>query len=345
MRMTSMQDLARVAGTIPTSGLIKSNSTDFLVDEIMPVQPGGDGEHLWLHIRKTGNNTDWVARQLARWANVKPMDVGYAGLKDRHGVTSQWYSIYLPGKSDPEITALSIEGVELLQHKRHHRKLKRGTLAGNRFDIVVRELKGDTAQLPTRLEHVKQHGVPNYFGEQRFGHDMSNLAAAERLFNGERFKQHERSLYLSAARSWIFNQVLHQRVRDNIWNTYLPGDVFMLDGRSACFADDGSDDIVTRLQTLAIHCTGPMWGQGVSMAQQDCLVLENAIAQQFPIFCKGLENVGMEQERRSLRLRVSDMQWRIEADVLHLSFALTSGSYATMVLRELIKEKENANER
>ena len=104
--MTSFQELACVAGDIPTSGIIKSDTSDFLVDEIMPVQPSGEGEHLWLHIRKTGNNTEWVARQLAVWANVKPMDVGYAGLKDRHGVTSQWYSIQLPGKADPDMAAL-----------------------------------------------------------------------------------------------------------------------------------------------------------------------------------------------------------------------------------------------
>ena len=329
-------NLARVASTVSASGVIKADTADFLVDEIMPVQPSGEGEHLWLHIRKTGNNTDWVAKQLARWAEVKPMDVGYAGLKDRHGITSQWYSIYLPGKPDPDLAALKVEGVELLQHKRHHRKLKRGTLAGNRFEIVVRELKGDIDDLPARLDNVKHHGVPNYFGEQRFGHDMSNLAAAERLFNGERFKHHERSLYLSAARSWIYNQVLNSRVRDQNWNARIAGDVFMLDGRSACFADDNSEEITSRLQQQLIHPTGPLWGLGSSMAQQDCLQLETRIAQQFPVFCNGLEKVGMDQERRALRLRVSDMQWRIEADVLHLSFALPAGSYATVVLREII---------
>jgi tRNA pseudouridine13 synthase len=334
--VTSFQELACAAGDIPTSGSIKSDTGDFLVDEIMPVQPAGEGEHLWMHIRKTSNNTDWVARQLALWAQVKPMDVGYAGLKDRHGVTSQWYSIHLPGKPDPDVAALQIEGVELLQHRRHNRKLKRGTLAGNRFDITVRELKGDISGLQARLQTVQQQGVPNYFGEQRFGHSLSNLAAAERMFNGERVRQHERGLFLSAARSWIFNQVLSQRVRAQNWNTHLPGDVFMLDGRSACFADDNSAEIESRLKSLDIHPTGPLWGRGTSMAQADCLQLENAIAQQFPVFCSGLEKAGMDQERRALRLRVKDLQWRIDNDVLQLSFALPAGSYATMVLREII---------
>ena len=334
--MTSVKELACVAGVIPTSGIIKSDTADFLVDEIMPVQPSGEGEHLWLHIRKTGNNTDWVARQLAVWANVKPMDVGYAGLKDRHGVTSQWYSIQLPGKADPNMAALKIEGVEVLQHKRHNRKLKRGTLAGNRFDMTVRELKGDTSELQARLVAVQQQGVPNYFGEQRFGHSMSNLPAAERMFNGERVKQHERSLYLSAARSWIFNQVLNQRVRANNWNTHVPGDVFMLDGRSACFPDDKSAEIESRLAALEIHPTGPLWGGGISMAQGDCLLLENNVARQFSSFCSGLEKVGMDQERRALRLRVKELQWQIASDVLHISFALPAGSYATMVLREIV---------
>jgi tRNA pseudouridine13 synthase len=332
-KVTSVKELACVAGDIPTSGIIKSDTSDFLVDEIMPVQPSGEGEHLWLHVRKTGNNTDWVARQLAAWANVKPMDVGYAGLKDRHGVTSQWYSIQLPGKADPDMAALNIEGVEVLQHKRHNRKLKRGTLAGNRFDMTVRELKGDTSELQARLVVVQQQGVPNYFGEQRFGHSMSNLPAAERMFNGERVKQHERSLYLSAARSWIFNQVLNQRVRAHNWNTHVPGDVFMLDGRSACFADDNSAEIDARLAALAIHPTGPLWGGGISMAQSDCLLLENNVAQQFPAFCSGLEKFGMDQERRSLRLRVNDLKWRIEDNVLHLSFSLPAGSYCVKLFQ------------
>ena len=329
-------NLARVASTVSASGVIKADTADFLVDEIMPVQPSGEGEHLWLHIRKTGNNTDWVAKQLARWAEVKPMDVGYAGLKDRHGITSQWYSIYLPGKIDPDFSTLQIDGVEVLQYQRHTRKLKRGTLAGNCFDIVVRDLKGDNSELEAHLQTVQQQGVPNYFGEQRFGHGMANLSAAENMFNGEHVKQHERGLYLSAARSWIFNQILSLRVADGSWNTYRSGDVFQLDGRSACFADDNSDDIDTRLQQLAIHPTGPMWGRGTSLAQHDCLQLENFIAQQFPLFCSGLEHAGLEQERRSLRLRVSNLHWQIETNSLRLSFSLPAGSYATMVLREII---------
>lgn len=337
--MYSFASLARVYGAAPVSGSLKQSNEDFVVEELMPVQPSGQGEHLWLQIRKSGCNTDWLAQQLARIAGVKGSAVSYAGLKDRHGVTTQWFSLHLPGLDDPDLTTLESADVQLLQAVRHDRKLKRGTLSGNHFQLAVRELSGSQEQLEQRLQLIAEQGVANYFGEQRFGRDMDNLRRAEAMFNGQlkRVKKQHRSLYLSAARSWVFNQLLSERVRQGNWNRYLPGDVMQLAGKSACFADDGSDDIEQRLASQSIHPTGPLWGKGPSLAQGSCLQLETAIAANWPELCQGVVDAGMKQERRALRLLVENFSWQFDNEqTLVVSFDLPAGAYATMVLREIV---------
>ncbi|MCW8854623.1 MAG: tRNA pseudouridine(13) synthase TruD, partial [Gammaproteobacteria bacterium] len=322
------------------SAVLKSTNEDFRVDEIMPVVPSGEGEHLWLHIEKQGCNTDWVAQQLTRLANVKSMAVSYAGLKDRHAITTQWFSIHLPGQPDPDLSALNPDEIRILQAKRHDRKLKRGTLAGNRFRICLRDLSGDLAELENRLSIIKAQGVPNYYGEQRFGHGMNNLSKAEELFKGgfRKMKKHQRSLYLSSARSWIFNRILSERIDQGNWNHYLAGDVLMLDGKSACFPDDGSETLSQRIEAGELHPTAALWGEAESMAQADCLALEQKVAAEYPLLCDGLINARMKQERRSLRLPVADMQWAIECDQkMIIEFALPAGAYATTVLRECLQ--------
>jgi tRNA pseudouridine13 synthase len=330
--------LARAHGAPPVSAALKSANEDFVVEEIMPIIPDGEGEHLWLYVEKSGTNTDWLAQQLARLAGVKAMAVSYAGLKDRHGVTRQWFSIQLPGMPDPDLSALEEEGVRVLEQKRHSRKLKRGALSGNRFRLRLRDLQGDRDQLEARLQLLADRGVPNYFGEQRFGHGMSNIQKAELMFQGKmrHLKKNQRSLYLSAARSWIFNQLLSQRIEAQCWDNAISGDVFMLDGKSACFADDASEDINQRLAALDIHITGPLWGEGESMAKDDCLRMEQAVAAEYPRLAQGLEAARLKQERRSLRLKVDELSWSFEGNDLLLAFALPAGAYATMVIRELM---------
>lgn len=321
------------------NGRLKSCNEDFRVDEIMPVSPSGEGEHLWLLIEKNGENTDWVAKALARHISVKPMAVSYAGLKDRHAVTTQWFSIHLPGMPDPDLSVFESGQIKILKSVRHDRKLKLGTLSGNQFGIVIRDLTQINESLEERLLKIKKTGVPNYFGEQRFGREMSNLSNAEKLFAGKmkRIKKHQRGLYLSSARSWIFNCVLSERIKQNNWNQYVPGDVFMLDGKSACFPDDQSEDTIDRINNMEIHPTGPLWGDGDSMAKSECLEIENIIAQDHMSLATGLANARMKQERRSLRLKVNNLEWEfVDSNNLHLKFDLVSGTFATMVIREII---------
>jgi tRNA pseudouridine13 synthase len=333
----STDKLAHALSQPKLQGTIRTTPEDFQVDEVLGFDPDGSGEHVCLHIRKRGANTADIAKQLAKLAGVKNMDVSYAGLKDRHAVTTQWFSIYLGNKPEPDWSQLESDSVQVLTATRHQRKLRRGTLKGNRFKLVVRDLTGDTSDLEQRLQTIATAGVPNYFGEQRFGYN--NLEKATAMFEGQ-FKvkdRNKRSLYLSAARSAIFNHVLSRRVADGNWNQPLDGDVMMLDGSHSVFpVEQVDDEIRCRIQELDIHPTGPLWGRGELRSAGEVKVLEQSCAADYELFCGGLEQAGMKQERRALRLPVREFQWQLMGDSLDLDFYLPSGSYATAVLRELI---------
>lgn len=336
----SVRALPWAHGGPPAHGRLRSAPEDFRVWEIPSFEPDGEGEHLLLRVRKRDANTHWVAGQLARFAGVPNGDSSYAGMKDRFAVTEQWFSLRLAGRPEPDWAAFELEGVEILERVRHRRKLKRGALRGNRFRLVIRELEGERSQLEDRLRTLAAQGVPNYFGEQRFGREDDNVARARQLFAGQgpRVDRHKRGLYLSAARSHLFNQVLARRVEAGTWNRILPGDVMMLDGRRACFtAEPGDPALPGRLEGLEVHPTGPLWGRGQSMASDEAQALEAAVGAAEPEICAGLERAGMDQERRALRLVPAELSWEFPAsDLLELEFSLPAGAYATVVLRELL---------
>jgi len=198
-----------------------------MVQEILSFQPEGSGEHAFLQIQKQGENTEYVARLLARFAGVRQRDIGYAGLKDRHGRTTQWFSVWLPGKEDPDWSQLETPSIQVLQAVRHARKLKRGVLSGNRFQLLIRDWAGDKSRLEMQLQCIKKSGFPNYFGSQRFGHQGQNVNKALALLQGAKVKRELRSIYLSAVRSYLFNQILSQRIIANNWNQAIAGDVFI----------------------------------------------------------------------------------------------------------------------
>lgn len=303
----------------------------------MTVPLSGNGEHVWVQVRKTGANTEWAAGRLAQAAGISARQVGYAGLKDRHAVTTQWFSLHLPGKADPAFTGLH-PALEILDQQRHDRKLQRGTLAGNHFILTVKQCSGNTHEALTICQQISQHGLPNYYGNQRFGLQGNNLQQAHAWFNGDIRPRttHQASLYLSAARSWLFNHILQQRVQEGTWNRALAGDVFMLEGSQSWFADDATADLPKRVQQLALHPTGALWGKGELPSGKTVQALEAAQAARLPVLCNGLEQHGLRQERRPLRVRVTDMQAEmLDSATLRLAFTLPAGSYATVLLEQL----------
>ena len=334
----NFHNLAHAYNKPLSSGCLKAQNSDFKVDELMSIVPTGEGEHLWLKIEKAGSNTDWVAQQLAKFAGLKPMAVSYAGMKDRHAVTTQWFSLHMPGMGNPDFSLLDDSEFKILELSRHDRKLKRGALSGNRFQIRITDLKGDVDGLEKKLQCIQQQGVPNYFGEQRFGRDMGNLQKAEKLFKRElkKVKKPQRGLYISAARSWIFNCLLSARIEQQNWLSPMSGEVYMLNAKSACFVDDDKDANFQRLLDKEINLTGCLWGEGESMVSNEVLELENSVAAEFELFTQGLEAARLKQERRALRLIPENLSWSIFENVLQINFDLPAGAFATMVLRECV---------
>ena len=334
-----MTELARAHGAPALAARMRAAPEDFFVEEVPGFEASGAGEHLLLTVEKRGMNTAFAARRIAEWAGVDESAIGYAGLKDRHAVTRQRFSVWLPKKVAPDIAALGSDELRVLEHAWHSRKLPRGALAGNRFVLALRDVEGERASIEARLHAIAAQGVPNYFGEQRFGRGGNNVQQAVAMFAGRRVKREERTMLLSAARSELFNRVLAARVEAGHWNAALDGEVWMLDGSRSVFGPEAfTDDLRMRVEGFDIHPTGPLWGEGELRSLDAAREVELAAMQgdSATRLRNGLERAGLKQERRALRLRPQDMAWRWRDDgALELVFALPPGCYATTVLREL----------
>jgi len=298
------------------SGRIKVVPEDFFVEEVAGQPLDGQGEHLYLFLEKTGDNTRYVAGEIARLAGCRPMDVSFSGLKDRNAVTRQWFSIYRPGQSDEQLLASVASRWRLLDHGRHGRKLRRGDHRANRFRLRLQQLVADRKDLMERLARVSRDGCPNYFGAQRFGHDSANLDAAAALDPGRlRGRSFKRGIYLSAARSWLFNEYLASRVEAGDWRERLTG-------------DPGTGEP-----------TGPLYGDGGSDAGEPLRSRENAVIEAYPVFRRLLDSARVRPERRMLILLPVDMEWELSGDTLELNFELPTGAYATSVLAEILRQE------
>lgn len=336
--MHSIPDWSRALGPTLIAARIRSVPTDFLVTEDLPVDFTDDGEHDLLWIKKTGANTQWVAERLAEHAGVSARDAGYSGMKDRHAVTRQWFSVRRPGAAGTDWKGFAADGVEILEQRRHRRKLKRGAHKANAFRIALRaEHVADLhAGIADRIARIRAIGVPNYFGEQRFGRGGANLDLCRSLFAGRRMSRNKRSIALSTARSLMFNDILNLRVQAETWNKMLPGELANLDGSGSVFAVlDVDAEIERRCAEMDIHPTGSLWGQGAPTGTQAVADIENKVAATHADLCAGLEGARVDASSRPLRLRVQDLDWQIEDDALWLEFRLGRGSYATAVLREV----------
>ena len=329
-------------GPPQTTGAIRQTPEDFVVEEISRVQPEGEGSHLWLWVEKRSANTDWVARELASASGCQQRDVGFAGLKDRHAVTRQWFSVPATAAAEAGIENVMIDGVRILDQRLHSRKLKRGTLKGNRFQLKIRGFSGDSGQTVERLQVIRAKGVPNYFGPQRFGLQGRNVEQGFRLLSANaRLKRNKKSIYLSAIRSFLFNQVLAERVRLGAWDSMMNGDLAMLDGTHSIFICELPDpDIEDRCKRLDIHPSGPMPGDGGTQPVAEAAELERAVMQNWPDLQQLLLEQRVQASRRSLRLYPDGLEWVFAGSDLELTFELPAGSYATTVLREILNVTE-----
>ena len=335
-------DLPKYYPSLHLSGVFRSVPEDFKVDENLGFTPAGEGEHQLLHIEKTGQNTHWVAQQIADFFGLDKKAVGYCGRTDRHAVTRHWMSIYDPKQHCAQIlssagldtgasqqaAAMAIEGVTLLSAARHLRKLRPGDHQSNRFSIRLRDLvdtRGHQALDPSQhasiisdIQARLQQGVPNYFGLQRFGRDGNNLRLADAWLNkGKPLPSQQRGIVISAARAYLFNQILAQRLLRYQHLQPLDGDI-VIDGIP----------------------TAALWGRGRLASTADVLQLETATMERWHTWCHGLEHCGLQQERRPITLLPKQCSLAIEDNDFTLRFELPAGAFATSVLAEIIELRE-----
>lgn len=316
--------------------VLKATAETFFVDEDLglpgfpqeltepPLKVTGQGEHLCLRLQKEGDNTDYIARQLATMAGCRHHDIGYCGLKDRHAITRQWFSVYLPGAETSDAAFLTEVGKSwpVLAAHRYLKKLRRGDHRGNCFRITLLEVSGSVTDIDTQLQRVVASGCPNYYGHQRFGHNGYNLDRAIRM-NPDRGKtrghkkqstRNQDGMYFSAARSWLFNQVLAARVEAGNWQQPLVG------------------------ESELARPTGPLWGDGGTSATGVAEAFERETLAVWPELLKVFSATRMKPERRDLVLRPAELTWRwLSGDQLELSFGLAPGQYATALIEDVFE--------
>jgi tRNA pseudouridine13 synthase len=328
----------------PIGGKLGPDPEDFLVDEVPAYAASGKGEHQYVQVQKRLLTTPELVRRLAKAVGMNERDVGYAGLKDKYAVTTQWLSLATKTAISPELSLG--EGVKILAVTRHDNKLRTGHLLGNRFTIT---LTGVHEQAFERAEQIaarlRGEGLPNYFGAQRFGHAGRNLpdALAWLARGGRGRNRFEQKLFPSVVQSELFNSYLSARVA--LGTTQLiHGEVVRLEGAGAMFRVDDLEKEQPRFAARDLHLTGPMIGPKMRPAAADALALEQRLTAELGLDETMLGALGREAPgtRRDLFAPLPDLLIEAVRDraqpALRLSFTLPSGGYATEVLRQLTHE-------
>ncbi|MFT5548349.1 MAG: tRNA pseudouridine13 synthase [Gammaproteobacteria bacterium] len=322
-------------------GVIKSQADDFRVSENLGFEACGEGEHLFLHIEKTNLTTPDLIEQVAREFSVKARDIGYSGLKDKIAVTQQWLSVHLPGQMN-SVEIPSSSHYTLLQHGWHNKKIRSGSHRSNSFEVIVRGVAELSNQTQQQIDDVKISGMANYFGEQRFGAQQDNVERAIHTFTNERrtrkLSRTKRSLYISSLRSFLFNQILSQRLEQNHWHQPLQGDVYMLSGSHSLFSDAIDDSILERYQQQDISSAASLFGDGISMLSENALAIENAVYQQYPKIVECLVAQKVKLQMRTTRATVEgfNVAHDFDSQSLKVTATLPSGCFFTTLLKHFI---------
>lgn len=324
---------------------LKSQAEDFQVIEDLGFEFSGDGEHLMVRIRKQGENTTFVANEIARLCGVPSKNVGWAGLKDRHAVTEQWLSVHLPS-ADMSFDANALEqqhpSIKVLETARHNKKLRPGDLVGNQFVIRLVDVT-DINDVIDRLEKIKQSGVPNYYGSQRFGRDGNNLVEARRWGrdNVRTRNQNKRSMYLSTARSWIFNHILSHRIENDLFNQLIEGDLVQnVQGELLTVEADTLESLQSQLEQGSVFLTSALAGDNALPTQELAQQLENQFLDAEEDLMKLIRGNRMRHDRRVVGLKANNMNWQVDGADVVVSFSLPAGCFATSILREVVDAVE-----
>ena len=328
-------------------GRIKVELEDFEVEEMPAYEPCGQGEFLYLWIEKRDMGGEFFQRQIGQRLGIAAGDLGTAGLKDRRAVTRQWVSV--PASAEGNLTKLEGDGIRVLSVSRHTNKLRTGHLHGNRFRILIRHTAPEAAErLPPLLDRLRGQGMPNFYGCQRFGHDAETLAIGLALLRGERIQRRVgpflKKLALSAAQSALFNHYLGCRVVDGLLRRVLPGDVMAKYPFGGMFVAEDVAAEQARLERRDIVSAGPIFGRKTFPARGEAAQREAIALATFELERKSFEGFGklVQGTRRHNLIYLDDLLVDAVAEGMRLSFSLPAGSYATVLLREIMKSTEEA---
>lgn len=330
--------LPTYSGEALAEGRIRAFPEDFRVDEIPAYAPSGEGEHVFVRFEKTGLTTPDAVRRLAATFSGDAREAGTAGLKDRHAVTTQWVSFQV--RETPAFD-VPIDGVRVLEAVRHASKLRTGHLHGNRFRVRVRDVpRSVEAALAGRLEAIRRHGMPNFFGTQRFGREADNAARAVAFLSGrarppkDRF---ERRLLVSALQSELFNREVARRVHARDLGAIRGGEVCRKEETGGMFVAKDVDVERARAERWEISPTGPMFGPDMRRAEDEAGAAEEALLAEAGLDAAALERMGRlaPGTRRVVRVRPAELDASWDDEGVVLTFVLPSGSYATVLLDEL----------
>jgi tRNA pseudouridine13 synthase len=317
---------------------LRSLPEDFRVEEIPLYRPTGEGDHTFLCVEKRLCTTEDVARSLARFAGAPARDVGYAGRKDRNAVTTQWFSV--PGLDPERALGFALPGVRVIEAVRHRHKLRTGQLRGNRFRIAVRDADaGVGAAAAVRLAQLLRRGMPNRFGAQRFGRDGDNAERAQRLLRGEMPAGDRRNarFLLSALQAAVFNAAL--AARETPLDELERGDVAMVHVSGGCFIVEDLAREAPRAAAFEISATGPIFGTRVLAPRAAAAERERAVLEKFGVSPDQLHvprGIKLRGARRALRVRPGEATLESSDGGLLLCFSLPPGSYATVLVEELL---------
>ncbi len=325
----------------PIPGRIREEIDDFRVEEIPAYDPAGEGDHLFVRFEKRDLTTPEAVRRIARALGVEARDAGWAGLKDRHAVTTQWASFLF---ADPtQALEMDVPGVRVLSAARHGHKLRTGHLRANRFGLRVRGTPAariaDVERVLARLEVV---GMPSYYGPQRFGAAGDNVDRARAwLLRGGRAPKDRfaRKLLASALQAHLFNMVLAARLRDGLFERPVPGDLMRKESSGGLFVADDETDAQSRMADWEISPTGPMFGPQMRWPEGEARTREEAVLGLEDVSDAALARFGRAAPgtRRPLRVRPADPRLTPEPDGFLLEFTLPPGAYATVLFREITK--------
>lgn len=323
------------------NGIIRQELADFVVHEIEAYGPNGSGDHLFVRFEKQGLTTPDAVKSIAKALGCDFNACGWAGLKDRHAITNQWASFF-QGTPDKALS-LDLPHIRIESAALHNHKLRTGHLRGNCFQIRIRQAGNELDRIKEIITVLQQQGVPNYYGEQRFGLDNLSRATQWLIHGTEPPKRRfDRKFLVSVLQSAVFNAVLAERIAKKEFATAIDGDLWQKETTGGLFTTTDLDEARTRMLRWEISPTGPMLGVKMRWPERDALTRERATAERWQVDDAALRRFGSAGPgtRRSLRVALVDPKVELHpddpTDVL-LRFTLPAGAYATAVLREILK--------